>query len=185
MTLALPGSDAAWDRITFGTVTFEGNVKVSGPALKNMNNHRRARGRSGRSHRHTGRDAVELHIELTAWTDEHMQQLEAVRDTLFPDPTSRQGAAAVTIVYPSLAFARITEVLPDDMSLPEPQGDGSMKVDVKVTQYLPPAPSTTSRTPAPADDEEQYDEDAAAVGTRGRWGTIIAERAPGATNEEP
>ncbi len=185
MTLALPGDDEGWDRIVFGAVTFTGNVKVSGPALKNKSNHRRARGRSGRSHRHTGRDAVELHIELLAWNDEQLVQLEAVRDVLFPAQTERQGAAAVAIVYPSLAFARITEVMPDDMSLPDPQSDGSVKVDIKVTQYLPPAPSTTSRTPAAADDEEQYDEDAAAVGTRGRWGTIVAENAPGRSNEVP
>jgi hypothetical protein len=186
VTLALPGDDAAWDRITFGAAVFEGNVKVTGPALKNKNNHRRARGRSGRTPRHTGRDAVELHFELTAWTDEHLVQLESVRDVLFPAQTERQGAAAVAVVYPALQFARITEVLPDDMSLPDPQADGSVKVTIKVTQHLPPSTTTTtSRTPAAADDEEQYDEDTAAVGTRGRWGTIVAERAPGATIEEP
>lgn len=185
MTLALPGDDGAWDRITFGSATFEGNVKVTGPGIKNKTDHRRARGRSGRSPRHTGRDAVELRIELTAWTNEHMRQLEAVRDVLFPALASRQGAAAVTVSYPSLAWARITEVLPDDVGLPETQADGSIKVDIKVTQHLPHASNSTSRTPAAADDEEQYDEDTAAVGTRGRWGTIVAERAPGSSIGDP
>ena len=122
----LDGGDA-WDRITIEGITFKGKVEISGTPWKKKSDHRRARGRNGGRSVQTGWDLGEWSLTLTAFDDEHVEQLGAIILAVTGRAPATQDLHALSIDHPALAVWTF-----------------------KVKEHRPPPPQPVVRTPAPA-----------------------------------
>lgn len=149
-------SDSAWDRITLGGIAFGGLAEVDGDALKRRITRHRASGSNGSRLTDRGLDTVEVTIRLIAWTDEHAEELDRLRDILVPRTRPTRGRVAVAVSHPALAWAGITQLYASEVSLPKPDG-GRLVVTVKAHEYKePPArAASATRRPSPASQDAQ------------------------------
>lgn len=145
----LDGGDA-WDRITLEGITFKGKVEISGTPWKKKSDHRRARGRNGARSVQTGWDLGEWSLTLTAFDDEHVEQLGAIILAVTGRAPATQDLHALAIDHPALAVAEVSQVTFEEGDVPEPDPSGKMVWTFKVKEHRPPPPQPVVRTPAPA-----------------------------------
>lgn len=151
------GPDAdAWDRITVAGITFKGDVSVKGTPWKKKNDHRSARGRNGGRTVATGWDLGEWTIDLLAYDDETVAQLEAIIEAVTGRAPATQDATALPIDHPALAVAGVNQVTFDEGDAPNvTDAGGFMAWSFKVKEYRPPAPRDVTRAPAAAPQQAQ------------------------------
>jgi len=137
-------SDSPWDRISFGTLAFGGIVEIRGDGIKLKTSRHRASGSNGARATNRGFDNADFTIKLIAWEDEHVAQFSAIRDLLFPTGRTA-GTNAQPVTNPALAFARITQILAKEMSMPEFE-NGRLVTTIKASQYREPDPRAANAT---------------------------------------
>lgn len=145
----LDGGDA-WDRITIEGIAFKGKVEISGTPWKKKSDHRRARGRNGGRSVQTGWDLGEWSLTLTAFDDEHVEQLGAIILAVTGRAPATQDLHALSIDHPALAVAGVSQVTFEEGDVPEPDPTGKLVWTFKVKAHRPPSPQPVVRTPAPA-----------------------------------
>ena len=140
-----------WDRIVFGGVAFEGKVEVTGKPWKKKHDHRHARGHNGARTVATGWDLGEWNITLSAVTDEQIEQLSNLIAAVTDQSPTTQDTNALSIAYPTIAIAGVSQVTLDEGAAPEATDAGGLVVwSCKVKAYRPPVVRPVVRVPAPA-----------------------------------
>jgi len=137
----------AWNRFILGGVTFTGEVDVDGDAVKKKLDKRRRGGADGGTVVDRGRDIRDFTVKLTAFDDEHLQQLERLRIVADPSATARRNALAVT--HPAFAFAGVAQVYVEKVSLPKPGRELGIEVTLKLVEFREPTAPRTNRTRRP------------------------------------
>jgi hypothetical protein len=153
-TIASPLVDPnAWDTITVSGMTVgpkdgSGYVRLRRAGRPYKWQIKDAAGQDGGVSTYRGKKPPEWEIEFHLWTDAHFVAWQALSTSAFLYDPSKTTIDPVDVYHPGLAMVGISQILVDELGVPEQQGDRKMWIaTVKCHEYFPPIAANVTQSP--------------------------------------
>ena len=107
-----------------------------------------AKGQDGGVSTYQGKRPPEWEIEFHMWTDTQFHRWQSLSQTWFLYDAGKTSVDPVDVYHPGLAMVGISQILVDDLGVPEQQGDRKYWIaSVKVHEYFPPVAKDVTTSP--------------------------------------